>query len=116
MEEYVNMTLLKKFARWLWLKATDEDPIVVAGHFDTLSALNGCHVRFIEQLEKDHPELKSLIEEHQKDRARACEPVYHCDICKVPMRENKLYTLFDGLEVCERCKNTPRRNWVTNRK
>jgi len=107
------MTPIKKFARWLWLKVTGEDPIVVAGHFNTLSSLNGCHVRFIEQLEKDHPELKSLIEEHQKERVIASEPTLRCDKCKLLVRSD-LYETVDG-DVCADCnRKTPWQNRVTD--
>jgi len=98
------MTPLKKFARWLWEYVTGEDPIVVSGHLSTMESLNGCHVRFIEQLEKDHPELKSLIEEHQKDRGRACNVwIMHCDKCRVPiMDEDKLHITIYG-DFCDSC-------------
>lgn len=64
--------MLKKFARWLWLKLTDEDPIVVSRLLSTYESLNECHVGFIEQLEKEHPELKSMIKKHREERTKLC--------------------------------------------
>jgi hypothetical protein len=63
---------MKSFARWLWIKLTNEDPVVVSQNFETLSRLNECHVRFIEKLLSDHPELKDTIDEHQKQRLKEC--------------------------------------------
>jgi hypothetical protein len=63
---------MKCIARWLWLKLTGDDPVIVRGHFDRLSALNECHCFFIDRLQKEHPELKSIIEEHQRERLKAC--------------------------------------------
>lgn len=108
------MTPLKRFARWLWLKVADEDPIVVSGHFNTLSALNECHVRFIERLEKEHPELKSLIEEHQEERVVALEPTFRCDKCKLLSKGCSSLTV-DG-DVCDNCYNkTPWQHRMVDR-
>ena len=63
--------IIFKLARWLWIKCTGEDPVVVRGHFDDLSSLNECHVSFIERLEREHPELKDMIKTHQEDRCNA---------------------------------------------
>ena len=67
---------MKRFARWLWLKLTGDDPVIVRGHFDSLSALNECHCRFLEKLAVEHPELQAIIEEHQIERFQ----VLHKDI------------------------------------
>jgi hypothetical protein len=71
-----NGNIIKYLTRWLWIKCTGDDPVVVRGHFDALSSLNECHVRFIEQLQKEHPELKDIIETHQKDRCEALDRGY----------------------------------------
>ena len=65
---------MKRIVRWLWLRLTGDDPIVVRGHFDTLSALNECHCRFLDTLIREHPELQSTIDAHQQDRLAACTP------------------------------------------
>lgn len=63
---------MKRLVRWLWIRLTGDDPVIVRGHFDTLSALNECHCRFLETLTREHPELHPTIDAHQQERAAAC--------------------------------------------
>lgn len=67
------LSLAKQLTRWSWLKLTGEDPVVVSGYFHSLSSLNSCHCEFLDRLDKDHPELKLVIEEHQRNRAMALD-------------------------------------------
>ncbi len=64
--------MTKRITRWLWLKLTGDDPVIVKGHFDTLSALNECHCRFLERLQREHPQLKSIIQQHQQEPTELC--------------------------------------------
>lgn len=61
------------FIRWIWIKLTGDDPVIVRGHFDSLSALNETHCRFLDDLERNHPELKQVINAHQEERGRAAD-------------------------------------------
>lgn len=66
-----------RFVGWLWEKLTDEDPACVSRNLTTLDRLNGCHCHFVEQLEAraaatKNAELKTMIDQHQKDRFDAC--------------------------------------------
>ena len=65
---------MKRVVRWLWIRLTGDDPVIVRGHFDTLSALNECHCRFLDRLQSEHPELQTTIAAHQQERLAACTP------------------------------------------
>lgn len=64
--------LISSLARWLWAKVNNGDDIeVMYSQRDHLSTLNTIHVDFIVELERNHPELRMEIAEHQQKRFAA---------------------------------------------
>jgi len=70
----IAVKITRQLIRWAWLKLTGEDPVVVSRLLTDCERLNSVHVKFLEQLEHQYPNLKPEIKAHQKQRFDAINP------------------------------------------
>lgn len=68
------MIWIDKLARRYWIWRTGADPVVILNQNLDLEALNSLHVRFIEHLRDEYPELKTELDVHEFDRFNTLHP------------------------------------------